>query len=322
MNKVKLINQISLLDKEFAKFSEDFIKLNNPVGAYKSQKKQKKKDLRNFFNFLSNFIDEFPNLNYISDFNFNMKFSIALDEPDKYFKLIDIEQLEVFGSLRTTDYNKFKDFYDEIQSDQYIFKLKEIETTDIPINFTNPFVCQVCKKEIPNDKECFYCYKCIQYYCYQCIKKHFQSNTGINKFIDKKHNLLFFKTREIKNFLNLDSHKFGKNAFTKCSNFKKYHSASCDGCSSDFYNSQRFVCITCHPGLYLSGGYCDYCNSCVEHMMAKDEKGKQMQQKESFLKYNYATFTRNHSLVDRHNHENHIYLMVALEGIISGYTDF
>ena len=322
LNKVKLIKPLSLLVKEFTQFSDDYLKKNNPVETYKNEKKTKKKNLIEFFNFLSSFIQDISNLDYIFDFNFNMKYSLSIDEPGNYFKLNEIEKLEVWGSLRTGDYNKFKKFYDEIQSEKYIFKLKEIETTDIPINFTNPFVCKECKKEIPNDKECYYCYICIQYYCYDCVKKHFIANKGINKFIDKKHNLIFFKTREIKNFLNIDSHKLGKNSFAKSSSFKTHHSASCDGCASSFYNSQRFVCLTCKPGLYLSGGYTDYCNDCIEHMMKSDEKSKRIQQKETILNYSQVSFCRNHSLVERHDHESHIYLMVALEGILSSYQGF
>ena len=321
-NKVKIMNLLSSLSKEFSKFSEDFLKMGNPVGTYKNEKKEKNKNLIKLFNFLSNFIDEIPNLNYILDFNFNMKFSLILDEPGNYFKLYEIEKLEVWGSLRTNDYIKFKKFADEIQSEKYIFKLKELETKDIPINLTDPFKCKVCKKEIPNDKECFYCYKCIEYYCYECVKKHINTNLGIKKFIDKKHNLLYFKTRNINNFINIDSHKLGKDSFTKSTSFKNSHSARCDGCSSSFYNGQRYICLTCHPGMYLDGGYVDFCNNCIEHMNANDDKAKQIQQKVGVVQYKYANFCKNHVLMERHDHENHIYLMVVLEGILSNYQGF
>ena len=321
-NKVKLLSPQTSLTKEFQKFSDDFIKLKNPVGTYKTEKKLKEKNLINLFNFLSSFIDELPNLNYIFDFNFNMKYSIVLDEPMNYFKLYEIDKIEIWGSLRTNDYLKFKNFSDEIQSEKFIFKLKELETKNIPINFANPFKCKVCKKEIPNDKECFYCYRCIEYYCYECVKKHINSKDGINKFIDKKHNLIFFKTRDINNFMNIDSHKLGKDSFTKSTSFKTSHSASCDGCASGFYNSPRYVCLTCKPGMYLDGGYCDYCNNCIENMMTNGDKGKQIQQKVTVIQYKYGTFCKNHAIVERHDHENHIYLMVALEGIYSNYQGF
>ena len=74
--------------------------------------------------------------------------------------------------------------------------------------------------------------------------------------------------------------------------------------------------------MYLSQGYSDYCTNCIEHMIANDEKGKQIQQKVSTLTYNSTTFCKNHSLVERHDHENHIYLMVALEGILANYQGF
>ena len=321
-NKVRCLGQTSTIYNEFIKFSDDYIKKKNPVGTYKNNKKEKKEKLRKFFNFLSKFIDEIPNLNYILDFYFNMKFSILLDEPGSYFKLHHIEKLEVGGNLRTKDYQKFKKFYDEIKSEKYVSKLFEIETKDIPINFDNPFKCKICKKEIPKDKECYYCYVCVDFYCYECVKNNFTTKTGINKFIDKKHNLIFFKTRNKNNFLEIDLHKFGKNSFTKSTSFKSSHGASCDGCSSSFYGSQRFICMTCKPGLYLPGGYSDYCTNCIEHMMANDGKGKTIQQKLTQIQNNGSTFCRNHTLIEKHDHENHIYLMVALEGSFSSYKEF
>ena len=321
-NKVRCLGQTSTIYNEFIKFSDDYIKMKNPVGTYKNNKKEKKEKLRKFFNFLSKFIDEIPNLNYILDFYFNMKFSILLDEPGTYFKLHHIEKLEVGGNLRTKDYQIFKKYYDEIKSEKYVSKLYEIETKDIPINFDNPFKCKICKKEIPKDKECYYCYICVDFYCYECVKNNFTTKTGINKFIDKKHNLIFFKTRNKNNFLEIDLHKFGKNSFTKSTSFKSSHGASCDGCSSSFYGSQRFICMTCKPGLYLPGGYSDYCTNCIEHMMANDGKGKTIQQKLTQIQNNGSTFCRNHSLIEKHDHENHIYLMVALEGSFSSYKEF
>ena len=321
-NKVKFLGQASNIYNEFIKFSDDYIKSKNPVGTYKNNKKEKKEKLKKFFNFLSKFIDEIPNLNYILDFYFNMKFSILLDEPGVYFKLHQIEKLEVGGNLRTKDFQKFKKYFDEIKSEKYVFKLYEIETKDIPINFDSPFICKVCNKEIPKDKECYYCYICVEFYCYECVKNNFTTKTGINKFIDKKHNLIFFKTRNKNNFLDIDVHKFGKNTFTKSTSFKSSHNASCDGCRSGFYGCQRFICMTCKPGLYLAGGYSDYCTSCIEHMMANDEKGKNIQQRLTQIQNSGSTFCRNHSLIEKHDHENHIYLMVALEGSLSSYQGY
>ena len=80
--------------------------------------------------------------------------------------------------------------------------------------------------------------------------------------------------------------------------------------------------MTCKPGIYLSGGYSDYCTNCIEHMMANDEKGKNIQQRITQIQYNGSTFCRNHSLIEKHDHENHIYLMVALEGSYSNYQGF
>ena len=61
--------------------------MQNPVETYKNEKKLKKKNLIKLFNFLSNFIDDIPNMNYILDFNFNLKYSLILDEPGNYSKI-------------------------------------------------------------------------------------------------------------------------------------------------------------------------------------------------------------------------------------------
>ena len=52
-------------------------------------------------------------------------------------------------------------------------------------------------------------------------------------------------------------------------------------------------------------------------MIANDDKGKLMQQKISTIQYSGSMFCKNHSLIDKHDHETHIYLMVPLEGILS-----
>ncbi len=144
---------------------------------------------------------------------------------------------------------------------------------------------------------------------------------GKEKFIDPKHNLLFFKTRDKTRFINIEEHKLGTNSFTKEKYFKNHHSASCDGCSSSFYDSPRYICISCKPGLYLLDGYNDYCNNCIEHMIANDDFGKKIQNDIKLIKSN-NNFVRNHVLKQIHNHDNHVYLMVALEGENAKYQGF
>ena len=61
----KVIQQIQYFEKEFKKFNENYIKSNEPIGEYKIEKKEKKDKIKKLFNFLIDFIEEIPNLNYI-----------------------------------------------------------------------------------------------------------------------------------------------------------------------------------------------------------------------------------------------------------------
>ena len=320
-NIVYKIKEYSVMLKELNNYIDLVYGKNDPVQIKENQiYMQKMNDLK-LFMFLTNFINDLSNLRYIFDFYYNINFSMILSDSNHKFKLDTIERVEIGGSLKTEEYNKFKKYFDNINNDNFIFKLKEIKTININIDFPANIYCKVCKNIIPNDKELYYCYFCKDFYCYKCVKDNFESKSGKEKFIDQKHNLLFFKTRNKNQFLNIEEHKLGKNTFTTIQSFKSYHSASCDGCSSSFDGSPRYICITCKPGLYLSGGYYDYCDVCIEHMMKNDDAGKKMQKDIKTINYN-SNFVSNHILRNIHNHENHIYLMVALEGIGTTYQGF
>ena len=56
-------------------------------------------------------------------------------------------------------------------------------------------------------------------------------------------------------------------------------------------------------------------------MMKKDDLGIKMQKDIKVIKYN-SNFVSNHALRQIHNHDHHIYLMVALEGIETTYQGF
>jgi len=320
-NIVYKIKEYSVMLKELNNYIDLVYGKNDPVQIKENQiYMQKMNDLK-LFMFLTNFINDLSNLRYIFDFYYNINFSMILSDSNHKFKLDTIERVEIGGSLKTEEYNKFKKYFDNINNDNFIFKLKEIKTININIDFPANIYCKVCKNIIPNDKELYYCYFCKDFYCYKCVKDNFESKSGKEKFIDQKHNLLFFKTRNKNLFLNIEEHKLGKNTFTTIQSFKSYHSASCDGCSSSFDGSPRYICITCKPGIYLSGGYNDYCDVCIEHMMKNDDAGKKMQKDIKTINYN-SNFVSNHILRNIHNHENHIYLMVALEGIGTTYQGF
>ena len=88
-----------------------------------------------------------------------------------------------------------------------------------------------------------------------------------------------------------------------------------------FMKVRGFICLTCKSGMYLSGGYSDYCTNCIEHMMKNDIMGKKIQNDVKFINYS-SNFLRNHILKEKHDHNSHVYLMVALEGAKSTYQGF
>ena len=320
-NKVIKINEYFIIFKELNIYIDLINGKNDPVQIKENEIYINKINKLKLFKFFIYFINDLSNLKYIFDFNYNINYSIKLSDTNHSFKVDTIDKIEVGGSLKTEDYNKFKKLFDDINNEKFIFKLKEIKTVNISIDFPFDIKCKTCKQIIPEEMELYYCYICKDFYCYKCVKDNFESKDGKGKFIDQKHNLLFFKTRNKNQFLSIEQHKLGINSFTTVQSFKSYHSASCDGCSSSFNNSPRYICITCKPGLYLSEGYNDYCNKCIEHMMEKDDFGIKIQKDIKTIKYN-SPFVSNHVLRQIHNHDNHIYLMVALEGIGTTYQGF
>ena len=161
----------------------------------------------------------------------------------------------------------------------------------------------------------YYCYKCKIKFCQNCVKNNFYNNTGKAQFIDQKHNLLYFKTRNLDNFKNIDKFKLGNDLFSECTNNSKltYHSAQCNGCGQRITNSPRYLCLHCNAGKAGEKGYHDYCISCIEHMNNGDEVGKKIQEAEELLYNNDVRLLRNDTTTYKHDNNNHIYLMIALQ---------
>jgi hypothetical protein len=155
-----------------------------------------------------------------------------------------------------------------------------------------------------------------------------QNNKGIKKFIDPKHNLLYFKTRNLENFKIIDKYKLGKDNFASCTDDSKLgnHSFSCNGCSvGQNYVKPRYLCLSCRPGLMQDNGFNDFCIDCIEHMNKNDEQGKKMQNDEYDLYSKETRFFYEDKTKAKHDHNEHIYLMIALEfkgNGDNGYYDY
>ena len=286
---------------------------NDPIQSLKNEKSILKEKSKNIFLYVLNFLNNIKSMNYLFNFSYNFQISISLNKNLDDFSLLKAKKIKVGGNLRTKDFLEFQKIFTETKIPNFQFDIKEIPTIDIEINFDTEIFCKICNTIILKNTDHYYCYICKDNYCFKCVKNNFEKNQNKNKFIDNKHNLLFFKTNNKNSFINIDKKKLGKNLFAEenATKFKDYHSACCDGCSGGFFNSPRFICLNCRPGIYNIGGYNDYCIACIEHMMKNDDIGKNILDKEEII--SCGVFEKTHKLINKHNHEEHVYLMVALE---------
>ena len=247
---------------------------------------------------------------------FNLEFEICLNyNPDSFkFNINYIDFYNISADLRKKEYLKIIDIVKILEPDAEE-DIREIEVVDLQIDFTNN-MCLICQKKIPDDKPMYHCYKCNQTYCHECVMKNYNDveKKGKKKFIDSKHNLLFFKTRNINNFKSIDKFKLGNDIFVNekddqlenCKNL-------CYGCKRKFDDSPRYICLNCNPCTLIYGRFHDYCVKCIEHMMNGDEEGKKIQEIEERL-YGFETkILIENNETYTHNNDEHVYIMVALE---------
>ena len=279
--------------------------------------KERNEAFWNFFNFLKH-IKDYKYVLYIS-----FKFDICLrydEELNLSISYIDFSHL--IGELRTKEFRMIKKCADILKPD--LVDLEEIPTVDIDIDFSDK-ECYRCSKIIQDNEDMYYCYKCKIKFCRECVWKNFWMNQGKAKFIDQKHNILYFKTRDLNQFKNIDKHKLGNDLFAQCYNDSQLipHKAVCNGCRQDFENSARYLCLHCRPGKVHADGYYDYCENCVQDMMNKNAHGMKIQELEERLYSEETRILYDEKETYRHDNDSHIYLMIALQyGAEDGYYKF
>ena len=258
-----------------------------------------------FYSFLKN-IKDYKYVLYMS-----FKFEVCLRYDDEYNLSINyIDFSHIIAELRTKEFHLIKGCSKILKPD--LEDIDEIPTIDIDIDFSN-MECYRCGKIIGDKDDMYYCYRCKEKYCRECVINNFYMNNGKGKFIDQKHNILYFKTRDLNQFKNIDMHKLGKDLFAQCSDESKLvnHAATCNGCKKGFEDSPRYLCVHCRPGKAHADGYYDYCLECIQHMMSGDEKGKKMQELEDRLYSDETRLLYNANETYRHDNDKHIYLMIA-----------
>ena len=263
------------------------------------------------------FISKLKRLDYLFDLNFDISFNASVNEEFTDIIIKRINMVNFGGEFRTKEYQCINKLLSSLalQKNKINYNLKEIQTIDIEIDFTD-MKCTKCAKLIPEDKFLYYCYICKMKYCLECVHEQLKKK-GKEKFIDQKHNLIFFKTRDKKQFICLDKSKIGNNLFAESKSddeFEEKHDVLCNGCRGNYFRSARYICINCRPGYYLSDGYIDYCQDCIEKMCVDQrEKIKMEEKSNSSIRCDNNDFTTSHVIENIHKHDEHIYLMLPLQ---------
>ena len=309
-------------------FSGDIVEEST---AMKKKEKEEKKDPTEFkrqryqaFLDIYNFYTKLTDHKYALYFCCEFEICLKLNVDNKSFFISYMDFYKIAADLRPKEYKKIFDLT-KILKPEDCDDIREIEMCDIPVDFSTN-ICKVCKKEIGKNEPMYYCYKCEKdnKYCSDCVIKRYKNKEllGKKKFIDPKHNLLFFKTRNENSFKGIDKFKLGTDLFSQFDDEKQFEffQRLCYGCKGKFSDSPRYICLNCNKGTLIYGRFHDYCWTCMEHMMKNDEEGKKIQSIEERI-YGYETRTLlTNNLTYLHNNDEHIYLMVAME--IKDKNDF
>ena len=319
-------NDMKNLVENIFKFIIPYKKLKKNYIECLHEKETAKKELNSLMKQLIYFITKLKHLNYIFDIEFNFAFSVSINEEFTDIIIKTINKIRIKGTFRTKEYqylNNILNIIKEKSSKTEIYSnLIEVQTTDIDVDFSE-MKCLKCSKIIPDDKHFYYCYFCKTKYCYECIQEQL-TKKGQEKYIDKKHNLIFFKTKDIKNFKNIDKRKLGKNLFAQATNddeLDPLHSSICNGCSHNIHNQARYECLNCRPGKYLSGGYVDFCQNCIEKMCNNENDKRNLEKcaDEDIDTYNNR-FMAGYVYHNIHKHDDHVYLLLPLQ--CQSYNDY
>ena len=299
---------------------EEAIKMKKKEEADKTKDQEELKRVRyqafvDLYEFYENLTKYKYALYFCSEFEICLKYNT---EKNSFF-ISYIDFYKIAADLRPPEFEIVRKLTRTLKPEDEE-DVREIKIVDIPLDLKNT-KCKICKVDIKKDEPMYYCYKCEtkDKYCQKCVMEHYkkEDNKGIKKFIDPKHNLLFFKTRDENNFKQIDEFKLGTDLFTKETdekNFENYQRL-CYGCKRKFTDSPRYICLNCNKGSLIYGRYHEYCWTCIDHMMKGDEQGKKYQApdtKERIYGYETRTLLTNNETYT-HENDNHVYIMVALE---------
>ena len=313
-NKIIKIKNLSTLIDTVSFFLFNLKSSEANISDFFKEKEKKKMHKFDKMKEIINFISQLKNLDYIFDLDFNFSINLAINDDLTKFQIKKINSLIISGEFCKNEYSYLLNLINSIRQKNCKFNIEEIPTIDIDIDFTN-MECYKCTKTIEKDDYLYYCRICKTKYCFQCVQAQLK-NKGKEKFIDPKHNLIFFKTRDKNQFLNIDKSKLGNNKFSESideNDFDKEHNAICNGCRGNFSNTERYICLKCRKGKITDNGFIDYCGNCIEKMCKNKEEMEKLEEKGLFYNSDCNQFVEGHKIKISHKHENHIYLYLPLQ---------
>ena len=266
------------------------------------------KKLDKFFEFFD-FLKNIKEVKYNFYLSYNFELILNYDKIKNTLLIKNIIFNRLNGDFLPKEYDKLESIAKIVKPNNK--ELKKVECINIEIDFTS-MSCIKCGYNFSQNEELFYCYECNDKYCFKCVTEHLENNSGKARFIDQKHNLLFFKTWDKNNFKNIEKYKLGKNSFVYSESLDRFKHVKCNGCGNLFSKSARYICLSCCPGRKPDDGYNDYCQNCIVHMMNDDEEGREIQKNRDNVYDRDFFLLSDEKCYMSHDHNNHIYLMVPL----------
>ena len=308
-----MYKMIPLLLMEFSQNKKD----EETLTYFEKEEKTKKEQLepiKALINYIINISK--INLDYLFDIVFTVSLTLKPNDDLTDIYLTKVNHITFDGKFFTKDYKYLEEITDSIKLPTC--KVSEMPTIDIEIDFSD-MKCEKCKNEIPEQDFIYYCYICKTKYCWKCVQNQLKNNKGRKKYIDEKHHLLFFKTRDKNKLLGIEKSKLGKNRFTQYNDNQliPWSKAMCNGCRNTLSqeNIERYVCLSCRRGIYLSGGYIDFCSECIKIMCENKEEMVRIQSRSDQIVENWSRnkFFKGHKFKVEHKHEEHIYMMMPYQ---------
>jgi Zn finger protein HypA/HybF involved in hydrogenase expression len=181
-----LIKKVSFVIFKLSKFINKDSSSNTDIDlmSFLKEKESIKQKNNDILKEILYFISKLKKLDYLFDLNFDISFNASVNEELTDIIIRRINLVKVEGEFRTKEYqiiNKLLNSFD-LPKDKINFNLKEIQTIDIEIDFTD-MKCTKCSKSIPEDKFLYYCFLCKTKYCLECVHEQLKKK-GKEKFTD------------------------------------------------------------------------------------------------------------------------------------------